>query len=399
MISSQVENMVGAKKHHHRHHKRRQPKHQEHQEEHSFLQQSSKPAARTFVTTKNVAQQQNDAHSQSVDVPIDEEQAINVKMTPTYGRDTVQSVTLKSFRKVVGYDTFNSILKKQRDESKDMSDYYNVTVSMMIKRTPEEGAAVTVQRDADGKTLAQRLDKGFPYDDGDNSIDDQVPLWRQMKRDTSKTNVGQLNGENITKEALKNLVTDRNAPVTAGLVQLSAEGSDGDILSSLLGENVTRGHLKNLVTDRPAPITVSLAQKSDGDILSSLLGENVTRGHLKNLVTDKPAPITVSLSQKSSKTVCGKDSDVDCTLNGENFTKGHLKNIVTDKPAPITVPLNASALAQPKNKDTKEAQNAAQTPKNNKEEKQTNAQAPNDKKAENSKNSAVQAPVSEKADQ
>merc|ERR1712046_533684 len=34
--------------------------------------------------------------------------------------------------------------------------------------------------------------------------------------------------------------------------------SDGTILSSLLGENVTLGALKNLVTDKPAPITTKL---------------------------------------------------------------------------------------------------------------------------------------------
>jgi hypothetical protein len=54
--------------------------------------------------------------------------------------------------------------------------------------------------------------------------------------------------------------------------------------------------LKNLVTDKPAPITTKLAQKSDGSIVSSLLGENVTLGALKNLVTDKPAPITTKLA-------------------------------------------------------------------------------------------------------
>ena len=59
--------------------------------------------------------------------------------------------------------------------------------------------------------------------------------------------------------------------------------------------NVTRGNLKNLVTDKPAPITVALAQKSDSDGLFKLMDANVTRGNLKNLVTDKPAPITVAL--------------------------------------------------------------------------------------------------------
>jgi hypothetical protein len=54
--------------------------------------------------------------------------------------------------------------------------------------------------------------------------------------------------------------------------------------------------LKNLVTDKPAPITVALAQKSDADGLFKLMDANVTRGNLKNLVTDKPAPITVALA-------------------------------------------------------------------------------------------------------
>ena len=61
--------------------------------------------------------------------------------------------------------------------------------------------------------------------------------------------------------------------------------------------NVTRGNLKNLVTDKPAPITVALAQKSDTDGLFKLMDANVTRGALKNLMTDKPAPITVALAQ------------------------------------------------------------------------------------------------------
>jgi len=49
-------------------------------------------------------------------------------------------VTLKSFRKIVGYDTFESIRNKNRMEGKDISDYYNVTISMMIQRTPVAAA-------------------------------------------------------------------------------------------------------------------------------------------------------------------------------------------------------------------------------------------------------------------
>merc|ERR1712071_6383 len=107
---------------------------------------------------------------------------------------------------------------------------------------------------------------------------------------------------------------------------------------------VTRGNLKNLVTDKPAPITVALAQKSDADNVSTLFDSNVTRGNLKNLVTDKPAPITVALAQKS-------DADNVSTLFDSNVTRGNLNNLVTDKPAPITV-----ALLQLEKSDSKSAE-------------------------------------------
>merc|ERR1712167_500893 len=109
-----------------------------------------------------------DSHSQTVSVPIDEKRALTLKVSPTYTLDEVNSVTLKSFRKIVGYDTFESIRKKNRNEAKDTSDYYNVTVSMMIRRKPVEAAAAPA-RDPyapDGApSLAATLDKGFPYDD------------------------------------------------------------------------------------------------------------------------------------------------------------------------------------------------------------------------------------------
>jgi hypothetical protein len=106
--------------------------------------------------------------AQLVKVPIDEKEAIGLTVSPTYHLDDVMSVTLKAFRKVIGYDTFDSIRRGQRDEKKDTNDYYNVTVSMMIKRRPAEPAAV-YEGDifANGKTLKDLLDKGFPYDDGD----------------------------------------------------------------------------------------------------------------------------------------------------------------------------------------------------------------------------------------
>jgi hypothetical protein len=86
------------------------------------------------------------------------------------------SVTLKAFRKVIGYDTFDSIRKGARSEQKDTNDYYNVTVSMMIKRKPAEPAQVYTAESFDGgKTLKDLLDKGFPYDDGDVDQTSRVP--------------------------------------------------------------------------------------------------------------------------------------------------------------------------------------------------------------------------------
>jgi hypothetical protein len=337
------------KKHHKHHHHDKKPKGQANVQTAVAAKTVAKvaPASKSLLNTKATNANPLEAQSQTVDVPIDEVRAVTLKVSPTYVNDHVESVTLKSFRKVVGYDTFNSILKKDRDEKKDISDYYNVTVSMMIKRVPEEVAAPPLRDPFDGtKTLSQSLDKGFPYDDGDNTTDDMTPNWSKGARPKASTLVGKLNGENITKDALVNLVRDTDAPITQGLVQLGEMKSDGDNLSTLFDHNVTRGALKNLVTDKPAPITVALAQKSDGDNLSTLFDHNVTRGALKNLVTDKPAPITVALAQKPRATGLAQAKDDKAqvfTLMDQNVTKGQMKNLITDKPAPITVALGQKA--------------------------------------------------------
>ena len=109
-----------------------------------------------------------DARSQTFSVPIDEKKALSLTVSPNYNLDTVNSVTLKAFRKIVGYDTFESIRKKDRSEVKDSSDYYNVTVSMMVQRKPLELAPAPARDpyNPDGAPgLASTLDKGFPYDD------------------------------------------------------------------------------------------------------------------------------------------------------------------------------------------------------------------------------------------
>jgi hypothetical protein len=145
----------------------------------SFPVVKAAPVAKTLLATKEKSQSDFDKHSQNVDIPIDEVKAITLKVAPTYDLDRVESVTLKSFRKVVGYDTFNSILKGDRDEKKDISDHYNVTVSMMIQRVPETVAPAPLRDPYDGtKTLSQTLDKGFPYDDGDGTLEDMTPNWK-----------------------------------------------------------------------------------------------------------------------------------------------------------------------------------------------------------------------------
>jgi hypothetical protein len=131
-----------------------------------------------------------DDKSMPVTVPVDEVNAITLKLSPTFERDKVESVTLKSFRKVIGYDTFDAIRKKDRDEVKDPSDHYNVTVSFMVQRVPENQALPPSTAH-----LAAKLDKGFPYDDGDNSISDAAPRFKKPATPQPFTPVvGKLNG-------------------------------------------------------------------------------------------------------------------------------------------------------------------------------------------------------------
>jgi hypothetical protein len=122
---------------------------------------------------------------------------------------------LKAFRKVIGYDTFDSIWKKDRHETKDPADYYNVTVSMMIKRNPKETKTFDPAT-LDGKPLNKALDKGFPYDDSDVDVSNRAH-HNDFAGQTVKQVVGTLNGQNVTKDSLKNLITDKTTPVTSTL--------------------------------------------------------------------------------------------------------------------------------------------------------------------------------------
>ena len=140
-----------------------------------------------------------------------------MKVSTTFDRDIIDSVTLKSFRKVIGYDTFESILQENRHETKDPDDHYNITVSMMVRRLPEPVKAVAPpDKYNGGESLAARLDKGFPYDD-DGELTESTESFKK-KAPSAATNVGVLNGKNVTKEALVNLLKDTTIPVTQELV-------------------------------------------------------------------------------------------------------------------------------------------------------------------------------------
>ena len=136
-----------------------------------------------------------------------------MKVSTTFARDEIDSVTLKSFRKVIGYDTFESILKGDRNEAKDTDDHYNITVSMMVRSIPEPKAAPAPDKyNGGGESLASRLDKGFPYDD-DGDISESTISYKKHAPSPA-TNIAVLNGENVTKESLVNLLKDTTSPVT-----------------------------------------------------------------------------------------------------------------------------------------------------------------------------------------
>jgi hypothetical protein len=171
-----------------------------------------------------------------VHAPIDEIEPITVKLGPTFERDEVMSARLGAFRKIVGYDTFDSILKQNRDEVKDPNDYYNVTVNMLIKRNAVGAPNKVLDEWNGGEAIIPKLDKGFPYDDGDNTISDKVK--GPSASDKGKP-AGKLNGENITTGDLKNLVIDKAVPLTESTFVLL--DGDADNVFKLMDSNVTKG--------------------------------------------------------------------------------------------------------------------------------------------------------------
>ena len=136
-----------------------------------------------------------------------------------------------------------------------------------------------------------------------------------------------------------------------------------------MDENVTKGQMKNLITDKPAPITVKLAQTTGAENKSQQLSqESATKeakvqGLMKEVEKFCNCKNKHAFAEKHKKQdegegeyelgdeVCTPVENVqgiDCHMDGYNITVEALRNIVTDTPAPITVPLNEEALAQKK---------------------------------------------------
>ena len=98
-------------------------------------------------------------------------------------RDRIGSVQLLNFHQVIGYNTFDQILKKSNDEVDPESDWYNVTVNMMVQRVHPHTASLLNSNDKKGhhERLIDTLDKGFPYDDADVSITDTADNFKSKK--------------------------------------------------------------------------------------------------------------------------------------------------------------------------------------------------------------------------
>ena len=89
------------------------------------------------------------------------------------------------------------------------------------------------------------------------------------------------------------------------------------------GYNVTKDMLRNLVLDNPSPITLPLPVNKPTSLVE----------------TKRLAFLCTLYNITSDADVCHGVSSVktDCTLNGMNVTKNMLKNLILDIPSPITI--------------------------------------------------------------
>ena len=81
----------------------------------------------------------------------------------------------------------------------------------MVRRNTGKTSSFAKYKNDEGRTLSEVIDKGFPYDDADYELTGAI---NNIKKMPVGAVLGQLNGENVTKEALVNLIKDRSSPVT-----------------------------------------------------------------------------------------------------------------------------------------------------------------------------------------
>ena len=77
---------------------------------------------------------------------------------------------------------------------------------MMIKRRPEFIKTYEVDKFEGGKTLGDKLDKGFPYDDADIDLNERA---KNMASTSVRSIVGKMDGQNITRQISKRLVNTK----------------------------------------------------------------------------------------------------------------------------------------------------------------------------------------------
>ena len=93
------------------------------------------------------------------------------------------------------------------------------------------------------------------------------------------------------------------------------------------GYNVTKDMLRNLVLDNPSPITLPLPPSVKKPTSLATTKRHAFLCTLYRNVNNKSEDVCQGIS--SVKT--------DCTLNGLNVTKDMLKNLILDIPSPITI--------------------------------------------------------------
>jgi len=150
-----------------------------------------------------------------------------------------------------------------------------------------------------------------------------------------------LDGIEVTKAMLKNIVSDKVPPLTK---PISAAQKKKDDLDELLWEmNFTKRALRNIVADIPAPLTMSMSQRSllasvQKKVRAFLTAGSNFLGIGSKMKADDKAELFISKEELCAAS-WGRSKEP-CTLNGMNVTIQMLKNLITDKPSPITLPLN-----------------------------------------------------------